>query len=92
MDGRTSAVNEPKIIVAQLGARHNYAVARMLCDRQALTALYTDLCFHGLTAGIAGVAAPWVGRQLAGKLRRRTVQGIPGTHSLGVECQHRGRH
>jgi glycosyltransferase involved in cell wall biosynthesis len=77
MDGRTSAVNEPKIIVAQLGARHNYAVPRMLCDRRALTALYTDLCFHGLTAGIAGVAAPWVGRQLAGKLRRRTVQGIP---------------
>jgi glycosyltransferase involved in cell wall biosynthesis len=77
MDGRTSAVSEPKVIVAQLGARHNYAVARMLCERRALAALYTDLCFHGLTAGIAGMAAPWVGCQLVSKLRRRTVQDIP---------------
>ena len=93
MDGRTSSVTEPRVIVAQLGARHNYAVARMLCERGALTALYTDLCFHGPTAGIAGMAAPWVGRQLGGKLRRRTVQGIPaGTRSLGVERQHPGRH
>src|SRR5262245_43491466 len=33
----------PRVIVLQMGARHNYAIARMLHERGALAALCTDL-------------------------------------------------
>lgn len=69
-------MNQLKVIVAQIGARHNYAVARMLQAEGALAALYTDLCFHGPAGRLAEAAAPWVPPRLAGKLRRRIVQGV----------------
>lgn len=51
----------PRVIVVQMGARHDYAVARQLHARGALAALYTDLCW---TEGAATA-------------RRRVVRDIP---------------
>lgn len=68
--------SELRVIVAQIGARHNYAVARALRDEGCLSALYTDFCLYGWRAR----AVAWMlnGRQTyAGALRRRTVTGVP---------------
>jgi len=40
----------PRVIVAQVGARRNYAVARALYQRGSLSALYTDFCLYGWRA------------------------------------------
>ena len=68
---------EPKVIVAHMGARHGYAVPRILHQRGALSRLYTDLSAKGV---VASAAAAWPMRfdlPVVGKLRRRTVKGIP---------------
>lgn len=65
---------EPRVGVVQMGARHNYAYARALASRSALTALITDACF---TSGSPTAAlATLLGEHLAGAVRRRTLGGI----------------
>lgn len=66
----------PRVIVAQGGARHNYAVARALHERGCLEALHTDACLSGWPASSI---SPWLRGcgALAGQLRRRTPRGIP---------------
>ena len=67
----------PRVIVAHMGARHGYAVPRILHQRGALSRLYTDLSAKGV---VASAAAAWPMRfdlPVVGKLRRRTVKGIP---------------
>jgi glycosyltransferase involved in cell wall biosynthesis len=66
-----------KVIVAQMGARHSYAVPRMLHRHGALNRLYTDFCLKGVARRAAGSLLCGLKLPLAGKLRRRTVQGIP---------------
>jgi glycosyltransferase involved in cell wall biosynthesis len=66
-----------KVIVAQIGARHNYVVPRMLHAEKALSGLYTDFCIHGWQRSVAQIAAPVCGANIVGKLRRRTAADIP---------------
>lgn len=87
----------PRVIVAQVGARHNYAVARELHRHGCLAALYTDLCLPGWAAG--AVRMPGMSSRLGSVLRRRTVRDIPAGHvrsAPGVTlwpqvCRLRGR-
>lgn len=66
-----------RVLVTQMGARHNYAVPRILHKHGILSRFYTDLCIKG----VGGRAATKLLRKLespvGGKLRRRTVEGIP---------------
>jgi len=61
----------PRVIVTQIGARHRYAVARMLFRHGALSRLYTDLC---LSSSYLPEASRWL---LPARLRRRIADGIP---------------
>ena len=47
----------PRVIVAQVGAQRNYAVARALRERGCLEALSTDACPSGWSASVVG---PWL--------------------------------
>lgn len=64
-----------KVIVVQRGARHRYAVARMLELRNMLEALYTD---SNGTRGMGKMMGhlPWVPGRLK-KLADRKVEGVP---------------
>ena len=65
----------PKVIVAQIGARHNYAVPRMLHDLGGLAALQTDMAWTaspGVKTEIFRHAA-----KFAPGLRRRLISGVP---------------
>jgi glycosyltransferase involved in cell wall biosynthesis len=64
-----------KVIVAQLSARHNYAIPRMLHGKGVLSKFYTDLTF-----------SPYIGKltrnfgvpeRYAGAFSRRVVEGVP---------------
>lgn len=68
--------NRPRVIVAQVGARRNYAVAVTLHRYGCLTSLYTDFCLCGWRAKLAEMLVRGESR-LAGQFRRRTVHGIP---------------
>lgn len=80
--GTQAIVEDPttlKVIVAQMGARHNYALPRMLDQHGALARLYTDTCVRG---AVGSMAAAWLRSfdlPIAGKLRRRTIEGVPPT-------------
>jgi glycosyltransferase involved in cell wall biosynthesis len=68
-----------KAIVAQIGARHHYAVPRMLARRDRLRGLYTDSCAN---RGVGRVLRKVVPRRLrSGKLAQfleREIIGVPG--------------
>ena len=66
-----------RVIVAQMGARHNYAVARMLYASSALTALYTDFCSVRMTRYLPKASSSTALSRALGKLHRRTVRGVP---------------
>jgi glycosyltransferase involved in cell wall biosynthesis len=65
-----------KVTLLQTGARHNYAMARFLAEDGVLQRLYTDWAFGdgGLSAFIPSLLS---GSRWAGKLERRTANGIP---------------
>jgi hypothetical protein len=68
-----------KVIVAQMGARHSYAVPRMLHKHGALSRLYTDSCIAAAPVRIAAALSSRLYSPVSGKLRRRTVHGIPAS-------------
>lgn len=68
-----------RVIVAQMGARRNYAIPRMLHQHGALSRLYTDSCATGMVARIAAAWPRGFDNPLIDKLRRRTVSGIPAS-------------
>lgn len=72
----TARPGRPRVIVAQTGARHNYAVARMLYQRGCLAALYTDFCLSGALARLGSVPIGKDGSWTT-KLSRRTIERIP---------------
>lgn len=67
-----------RAIVAQIGARHHYAIPRILARSDRLTALYTDSCAN---RGVGRVLRKVVPRQLrTGKLAQlleREIIGVP---------------
>ncbi|MBL8552331.1 MAG: glycosyltransferase family 4 protein [Hyphomonadaceae bacterium] len=65
------------VIVAQIGARHYYAVPRILHARGALERFYTDFTLHGALGRLAGAAASCASPALGAKVRRRVVSGVP---------------
>jgi glycosyltransferase involved in cell wall biosynthesis len=68
-----------KVIVAQVGARHSYAVPRMLHKHGALSRLYTDSCIVTVPGRIAATLSGRLYSPVSSKLRRRTVHGIPAS-------------
>jgi glycosyltransferase involved in cell wall biosynthesis len=66
-----------RVIVAQMGARHNYALPRMLHNHGALERFYTDTYARGLLARAADLWPRRIDFAFFGKLRRRTIDGIP---------------
>jgi len=67
---------EPRILVCQHGARHRYAVPRMLETADMLAALYTDssaLSMLGACAAFCGKYAPAALKRLA----NRKINGVP---------------
>jgi glycosyltransferase involved in cell wall biosynthesis len=77
LGGQQPTASALQVIVAQMGARRNYAVPRMLHKHGALSRLYTDLCIKGPAARAAAAVLGGLELPVAGKLRRRTVEGIP---------------
>ena len=70
--------NNVKVLVCQRGARHRYAIPRLLEEAGMLTALYTDSCVHspvGRLASMLPVLAARVPRMQA--LASRKPRGIP---------------
>ena len=66
------------VIVTQLGARHSYAIPRMLYRAGHLEALYTDSCVNRGFARIADGALPsTLRRGRVGQLLQRNVVGVP---------------
>jgi len=63
-----------QVIVAQIGARHEYAIPRMLEEAGCLSALYTD-SWSGSGLGRAGALLPVHGSLR--KLRERQIRGVP---------------
>lgn len=67
-----------KLIVAQIGARHHYAVPRMLAKADCLEAFYTDACAsHGFGRVCDTVLPRSLKRGLVGSLVQRRIDGVP---------------
>jgi glycosyltransferase involved in cell wall biosynthesis len=67
-----------KVIVAQIGARHHYAIPRMLARSGDLEALYTDSCANrGAGAFLNATVPPWMRNGRLGKLLERRIDGVP---------------
>lgn len=66
---------DPAVCVIQMGARHNYAYAQALEQREALSALITDACFTS-GSSVAGFLSRVGGARMGGAARRRTVEGV----------------
>lgn len=69
-------MKKPRVIVCQHGARHRYAIPRMLEQAGMLEALYTDSCEYSLLGTVARFVRPFS----TGRLRRlanRTIEGVP---------------
>lgn len=67
---------KPQVLVCQHGARHRYAIPRMLEQAGMLAAFYTDSSDHsmlGKCAGSCGKHAPPIVKRLAG----RKISGVP---------------
>ncbi len=67
-----------RIIAAQIGARHNYAIPRMLEKSGHLARLYTDSCANKGIGGFIKKITPnmvWQGK--VGALLKRQISGIP---------------
>lgn len=66
------------VIVTQIGARHNYAIPRMLHEAGHLEALYTDSCVNGGVARILDAVVPGsLRRGKLGQLLQRRVRRVP---------------
>src|SRR6476469_5828624 len=66
-----------KIIVAQIGARHHYAIPRMLQQQSCLEALYTDSCANrGIGRLLSVIIPPVLRRGRLGKLLDRKIEGV----------------
>jgi glycosyltransferase involved in cell wall biosynthesis len=87
-------VNQPKFIVAQLGARMHYAVPRILHEARMLDAFYTDTCatqgiLRGLNLIPRGIRSGGLERLLARRpegLSNRFIHSFP---LLGLEYKRR---
>lgn len=69
-------MTNPRVIVCQHGARHRYAIAKILEKADMLEALYTDSCEYSMLGKIANAMRPLA----KGSLRRladRKIQCIP---------------
>ncbi len=60
-------MSEIKAIVAQMGARRNYAAAGMLHSDNALSALSQTLDFNGARTALGRNVASWLGSTAADK-------------------------
>ena len=74
---------EMKIIVVQLGARHRYAVPRLLHQAGCLEALYTDSNGSYGAGSLLGGLPPSLLPQPALRLRQRRILGLP---AAAVRC------
>jgi len=68
--------DKPKVIVCQHGARHRYAIPRMLEQAGMLEALYTDSCEHSFLGKIAKAMGPLAKGSLR-RLANRKIIEIP---------------
>lgn len=77
----------PKVLVCQHGARHRYAIPRMLEEAGMLAALYTDssrASFLGKISSFFGDLAPVSMQRLAG----RRIKGVPTTKVFSSDRQY----
>ena len=66
------------VIVTQIGARHNYAIPRMLHRAGYLEALYTDSCVNRGTGRVLNTVVPAsLRRGRVAQLLQRRVRGVP---------------
>ncbi len=71
-------INRTKVLVCQCGARHRYAIARLLERAGMLAALYTDSCAYSRAGKIAGLVADLrCGPRALHSLARRVPYGVP---------------
>jgi len=67
-----------KFVAVQIGARHHYAIPRMLERAGMLEALYTDACANrGIGRWLNGVLPGFARTGQMGKLLQRSVVGVP---------------
>ncbi len=67
-----------KFLVAQIGARHHYAIPRMLARRGCLEALYTDSSVNAGIGRLLNRTVPqWKREGSVGKLLQRRIAGVP---------------
>ncbi|MFT5701686.1 MAG: glycosyltransferase involved in cell wall biosynthesis [Desulforhopalus sp.] len=86
MNNHTSGQG-PRVLVCQHGARHRYAVPRMLEKAGILTAFYTDSSassFLGHVSALFGSAAPNSMRRLT----KRTIKGLPADKVFSTDKQY----
>jgi glycosyltransferase involved in cell wall biosynthesis len=68
--------SSPRVLVVQHGARHRYAIPRMLHELGYLAGLYTDSSSHSILGAVASVLKGAASRQLQ-RVARRRISGIP---------------
>ena len=68
--------SSPRVLVIQHGARHRYAIPRMLHESEYLAGLYTDSSSHSNLGAVASVLKGAASRQLQ-RVARRRISGIP---------------
>ena len=77
----------PRVLVCQHGARHRYAIPRMLEEAGMLAAFYTDsssASFMGHVSTVLGSSAPILMRRLAG----RKINGVPTDKVFSTDQQY----
>jgi glycosyltransferase involved in cell wall biosynthesis len=75
-----------KVIVAQIGARHHYAIPRMLARSGHLEALYTDSCIHsGLGLFLNAIVPSSMRKGRLAKLLERRIDGVPTKHIYSTD-------
>lgn len=69
-------MNKPRVIVCQHGARHRYAIPKLLEQAGVLKALYTDSCEYTMLGKLAKLCENRIGGKI-GKLNPRKIIGVP---------------
>ena len=69
-------MRKPRVLVCQHGARHRYAIPRMLEEAGMLAALYTDSSAHSLLGSATRIAKPFATHGLQ-RLFQRKIEGVP---------------
>ena len=78
-------IERPRVLVCQHGARHRYAVPRMLERAELLTALYTDSSVNSFLGTCSKLMGALTFSQMR-SIARRICKGVPAEKIFSSDC------